>query len=82
MFTIQNFFNEKELSTMKPIHQKCPFCLEICGHIFNSCCLKICGQCLDDFYDNYPKSTELFKCIKCNKNVYDVSSCEASSGGD
>jgi hypothetical protein len=60
--------------------RKCPICHQQCGTIFipKECsCLKMCGNCLDDFYDSRHMSTkkkgdELFKCTTCGKKIFEV----------
>lgn len=39
-----------------------------------SCCQKrLCSDCLDMLYDNtIPEKNELFKCIYCNCDIFDV----------
>lgn len=77
MNLLQEWFTEAEILTMKPIdpNRQCPLCHRQCGTIFipKECsCLKMCGNCLDDFYDNYPKGRELFKCITCGQKIFEI----------
>lgn len=63
MFSINDLFTKEELSTMTVIdpQRKCPICHQQCGTIFipKECsCLKMCGNCLDDFYDSRHMSTK------------------------
>lgn len=64
-----NIFTRKELESAKPVQNSCQHCKENCGNLFllDNCDIELCGECLDNFYDNYASTTsELFKC-PCHK---------------
>ena len=76
MNVLLELFTQEELDTAVPIENVCPFCKKHCGNLFvmKDCENKICGNCFDDFYDNYQLGglkQELFKCFCCDKNIYD-----------
>jgi hypothetical protein len=72
-------FTEKELSTLQYANKNnCKLCNKICGSLVK---LKecpnnsiICLNCLDNYYDNYNnnknKNNELFKCLCCDKMIF------------
>jgi len=69
-----NFFTEEELNTAVPITNICEHCKSKCGSLFtlDNCPTKICGSCLDTFYDNYTSLThELYRCPCHGKLIYD-----------
>ena len=55
---------------------KCEFCSKRCGYIYELVCkckIKLCGECLDDVYDNIHDNTNhddiIFICPKCDKKI-------------
>ena len=72
-------FTPEQLKNARPSQPNdCPFCGERCGALFTfddcrcSTRLTLCGECLDDFYDNTPDSAErLFRCPGCEMNLYE-----------
>lgn len=68
-----NIFSRRELETATPVKNVCEHCKKECGNLFilDNCTAKICGHCLDNFYDNYifqMQKGELFKC-PCHNNL-------------
>ena len=62
-----NVFSKQELETAKPVKNVCEHCEKECGNLFilNNCSTKICGQCLDTFYDNYTPVDNCGELLKC-----------------
>lgn len=72
----ENLFTKKELKTLKIVKLKyvCDCCDKNASHLnqLADCTkkMKICSECLENFFDNYNSSmNELFICPCCNKKI-------------
>lgn len=64
------YFTPDEIANMRPIVNTCPHCTCPCGTVFTlNCGCKMCGECLDHYYDESNCHDHLFDCPTCHLQV-------------